>query len=142
MFHDTLVPFAERWMIIMDNISNASGLLWIAAIIFFVYILAFILSFVIWCESEKMSSIAYISYVILSFLLCFINMTNILRPHAHSKYFLQNQHVWGLLSSLGILLIISSILIRLKNHKAVSNCMVNIATAIALILFYCILKAN
>ena len=126
----------------MDNISNATGLLWLATIIFCIYIVLFALSFVIWCESEKISSIAYISDAILSLILCFINMSNILRSHTHSECFLQNQHIWGLLSVFGILLIISSLLIRLKNHKAVSNCMVNVSTVIALILFYCILKAS
>ena len=69
-------------------------------------------------------------------------MSNILRSHTHSECFLQNQHIWGLLSVFGILLIISSLLIHLKNYKVVSNCMVNISTVIALILFYCILKAS
>lgn len=126
----------------MDNISNASGLLWIAAIIFFVYILAFIFSFVIWCEGKKISSFAYIGIVILNLLLYFINMTNIMRLHPQNEYLFQNQHLWGLLSVSGIFIIISSILMRLKDHKVVSNFMINITTAIGLILFCCILKAN
>ena len=119
----------------MDNISGANSIVLVAILCLAFFILPILFSFLIWIKTQKLFLIAYTGNIILGLIIFWINIQILFFSVINQNSIINSMPYTKMLTMIGFVFIIVSIILQYKKCKISSNIFFNISTGIELILF-------
>lgn len=134
------MPLLSNGMeIIMENISDAKGIIWLFSILFILIVLFVVSSFGIWLKNEKYATISYVvSLIIALFFIvnAIINLTSI-----SARIIGSYQEIGWMWGSLGISVLFVAFSLKYKRKSSFfSKITFNIASILCIVTFFKILN--
>ncbi len=126
----------------IDQISTATGLLWIFGGIIIVHLLLFVASMGIWGYKnyKRIALFSYIVEIAITIFIIYVNVSNIVLwfPWKEERVFVCQ--IGSILMVVTSIVMLSSIVLYRK-YKTISNILVNLASLLGVILFWGVIRA-